>query len=281
MPIRPLSRQGVSDPLLARNKCRPNKKGCGVQYYYDLYVDPSISGPIPDTTPEVLTDPTIWLSASDPGFSYADNTQMTTGWNDISGNVRHFNTNYGAGTYPIYRSNLSHPYVDFDDANKKIGRGTVPFTDFMGLTVGTVALIINQYHATQPNAVATHRPGDASNKWLQHLAFSDSNFYIDWGNQAGGGRASFAMPSGWRDGTFKVLIIRRNGNRLDVYQNGVSVYGNANAYTTGRTNTSDNLDLGGVSGFGWRLAEWITWNRSITDQEVIDLDTYLQTLKPV
>lgn len=232
------------------------------------------------STPSAFSDITVWLDAAQPGFSYTDNTRMTTGWNSLDPATRHFNQNYGVGTYGLYRTNSGKPYVDFDSANTKIGRASVPFTDFMGTNVGTIFLIINQYHASNANAVMTHRPGDTSNKWLFHLAYSDGNFYLDWGNQFSGGRVSFAMPAGWRDGTFKILEIRRNGNDLRVRVANSNVYSNASAYSSARTNTTDNLDLGGVAGSGWRLSHYLSWKRSLTDPECTDVYNYLLPLKP-
>ena len=276
MPIRPLARQGVSDPLLSRKKCRDNNKGCGIQYWYDYYVDPSIAGPQPvvDPTPVVLDDATIWLDSRSPGFAYADSDRMTSGWNDTSGNGLHFDTDYGAGTYGLYKTD----YVDFDSSNTKIGRTAVPFTDFMGLNTGTFVFLMRQSGTT--NATITHRPGDSGNKVLFHMAFTDNNFYIDWGNQFSGGRVSFTEPGDWDDGLFHTVIIRRTVNALLVWIDGVEVYSNAAAYSSARTNTTDNLDLGGVNGSGWQLAQFMTWDRALTNDEMIALEAFLQSIKP-
>jgi len=236
--------------------------------------------PIRSNIPSAFSDITVWLDAAQPGFSYADNTRMTTGWNSLDAASRHLNNNYGVGTYGLYRTNSGKPYVDFDSSNTKIGRSAVTFTDFMGLNVGTIFLVINQYHASNSNAVMTHRPGDSSNKWLFHLAFADNNFYHDWGNQFSGGRVSHAMPSGWRDGTFKILEIRRNVNALRVRVANTNVYNNASAYSSARTSTSDNLDLGGVSGSGWQLSHFLTWKRVLSDAEADAVYAYLLPLKP-
>lgn len=262
--------------------CKDRNKKCGQRSRTRLYVDPGVPYEDGNTLTSIavgnaLADVTVFLDAASPGFAYADGARMTTGWNSRDPNTRNFNNDYGVGTYGLYKTNSGKPYVDFDSSNTKIGRNLVVFTDFMGLNVGTVYFVMAQYGTV--NATAVHRPGDSTNKWLFHLAYSDDNMYFDWGNQFGGGRVSNAMPVGWKDGTFRILEIRRAGNGLRVRYGKTAtpttLLTNVAAYSSARTNTTDNLDLGGVTGSQWKLSQFLTWKRALSDAECDSIYAYL------
>ena len=225
--------------------------------------------------------PTLWIEARNLGVAYADGNRISLAV-DLSTHKQDLQQ-ATAGNQPLYKYNSGFPYIDFDDANRRISRsfaGSQHITDFIGLNAGTVMFTINHYDNTQPTTPYNWNAADSSNRFMSHCSYSDNNIYVDWGNILGGGRVSFAEPAGWHTG-FHLVEYNRNGNGFTGIIDGVELYNNAAAFSDAIDDTTTQVfGLGNVAGFGFRMSAIMFWDKSLTASQQSSVRDYLNSFRP-
>lgn len=202
----------------------------------------------------------------------SDNDQITQ-WSDTSGNSNHL-VNPVVGAYGTYKTNVSPngaPGVRFNDNNSALYR-----TGIVNIQAGTSIYCGNGgSDASGNNYFGGARTGSGvDDRWYLFVEEAANELVATVGSTS-----STAITD---DKSTKVRALRANGNSKAVFVDGTS----ADTFSDSNTNTSLHLGVGSyVTGtpsitsnthLEGDLFAVLHYNRSLTDQEIADITTWLE-----
>lgn len=217
----------------------------------------------------------FWLTAD--SLSLSDNDPVATWW-DRSGNGRDA-TQGTAAARPTYQTNEVNgkPIVRFDGVDDYLATASLAGTSFFTANAATIFLVYKQPASSVtviPFGWETHA---ITNQVTLYGAFSDNNFYFDYGDETGNaGRVSGAQPAGWDD-AYHVVILRRSGTSQRITVDGTNVVDGTVSDDLDPTPSSAlqvGRDVGSVSS-AFDLAEMGIYNVAISSSEEAALKNYL------
>ena len=218
-------------------------------------------------TPALITT-ALWLDAADAS-TITLNASTVSGWNDKSGNGRHF-AQATSANQPVYTTSaLNGKNVVTFVSTDSLTRAVIPFND---LGNNSLYLVSNRTESSPSLNVAVLL-SRAANRTRVILANSTFN---RWGTYTTG---EFPSPSGTIDATYKIseLIADQTANTYLFYQNGTS-QGSAGAVNVNSVFSDNNCYIGNDqygSSFPGNIAEIVFCDEKNTDADRQKLEGYL------
>jgi hypothetical protein len=227
------------------------------------------SASTPSFSPADISGLALWLDAADASSITLDGSNNVEQWNDKSGNARHA-TQATALVRPNYifaeRNGLN--VVRHTSANLAVVTANQSAETFYGSTRNEVTLFLVWKYTSGNAGVVVGKGGNA-------VFMSSSNVISQW-NGTTYGSTAFAASTSWRstvsryDGPNGLHDSWANGTKVATQTNFTSLAVVAGSDYRLRTNNdavSQNMDL----------AELLVFNRPLTDSEVGQMNTYLNS----
>ena len=221
-------------------------------------------------TPANITT-ALWLDAADAS-TITLNASTVSGWNDKSGNGRHF-AQATSANQPVYTTSALSgknvvTFVSIDSIDS-LTRAAIPFND---LGNNSLYLVSNKT-GSLPSLNVAVLLSRAANRTRVILANSTFN---RWGTYTTG---EFPSPSGTIDATYKIseLIADQTANTYLFYQNGTS-QGSAGAINVNSVFNDNNCYIGSDqygSLLRGNIAEIVFCDEKNTDADRQKLEGYL------
>jgi hypothetical protein len=214
----------------------------------------------------------LWLDAS--VLTLSNNTAVSS-WTDSSGNGYHATQSTGI-SQPIFKTNIINgkPIVRYDGTDDFL---ISPNGAISGIS--TDATVFSVHSATdRASSLFISCPQVNTNRFQSHCPWSDGVVYFDFGDiTTPSGRLS--CPWGGTPGVFSITTFLVGGyamkirkNRADLASKTVSL-----TFIPGVQTLQIGADLGGTNSLLGDIAEFILYNRRLSDAEVILVENYLSS----
>ncbi|MEG3997249.1 DUF4347 domain-containing protein, partial [Microcoleus sp. SVA1B1] len=212
-----------------------------------------------------------WWLRGDKGVTA---TTTVSSWADQSG-VGLNATQAIAGSQPTFTINAinGQPVVSFNGTAKNLQTPTLPAT--FATTSTSLFIVANTQAANQSAVIGNSGYPGATNRYIVHLPWSDSNVYWDMGNIAAGGRLSPAW-GGTTNTPYEWHFRSEQGVGQRIERNGTSIASDATASTFNLAGQSLYVNHPGSANFyNGSVAEVISYNRALNDAESTIVNNYL------
>lgn len=220
---------------------------------------------------------TLWLETTMPGSLKNEesvNGALVSTWYDIS-NSRYSVINFSqevSTSRPTYATDSINglPAIAFN-GSQLLTRASL-ISDFVQDNQGTIFIVIR--YLSESGSVFIWE-GSGSYKLNAHILLQDNNLYFnfDFGNCCGNDARTGDIISGFIKKNNIVSLVKYPASAT-TYINGSSFKNNSSANGSFVNQTSSsNMNIG--SAFNGAIGEIIIYNRSLTDQERKDVETYL------
>ena len=233
-----------------------------------------------------IKDLVIWLETTMEGSFINDEAQegsTISEWRDNNPLTIQKNKfiQPNASIRPIYRSSAINnlPGVMFEDSqSSSIGRvlyfPNAVAGDFVATSNMTLFLVAT-IDSIDPSGSSLVNWFIAPNlRILTHFIWPDNNIYFDFGYCCDlTSRINVSVNINDYIKNTKIITYFKNGNSLGFRSNGVQLVNNNSATSRIPAGSSSSFFIGG--GFKGKLAEFIMYNRSLSNDEMKDIEKYL------
>lgn len=225
---------------------------------------------MPISLPTDISNCSLWLQAeqsayTDAGSTLATNGQTVQQWNDLSGNSRHASQGT-SGSRPSYVTGVlnNKPVIRF-------GAKSMVTPSFFDSTYDT-ALTVFVVCKSTTTALQVAFGSTSSNLYVGQDQYTPTNYTNNLTPNRGRTVLGANTPNAWR-----VQTLRYSGSNRTDRMNGV---GRVKS-TTGNLGLSGTATIGAFTGgsFGWTgdIAEIIVYKAALTDQQILDVESFLNT----